>query len=57
MFAEALGGSVATKIDLAELKADLKADIAAIRGDMGTLKWMMGVLIALAIANFAKQFF
>jgi hypothetical protein len=26
-------------------------------GRLSTIKWMMGVLIAVALANFAKQFF
>ncbi|QDX81328.1 hypothetical protein B9N43_08785 [Denitratisoma sp. DHT3] len=43
--AEALDTTLATKSDIAELKAEL-----------AVLKWMMGVLIALAITNFAKQF-
>ncbi|MDP2794727.1 MAG: hypothetical protein Q8O25_11740 [Sulfurisoma sp.] len=64
VFAEALDSSVATKGDIAEVKTeivalrgDIKAELAAVRGEMGTLKWMTGVLIAIAIANFAKQFF
>lgn len=43
---EALDTTLATKSDVAELKAEL-----------ASIKWMMGVLIAVAIANFAKQFF
>ncbi|MCF8167297.1 MAG: hypothetical protein K9K38_08065 [Rhodoferax sp.] len=43
---EALGTSRATKIDSAEVKAEL-----------AVLKWMLGVVIAIAVANFAKQFF
>ncbi len=42
---EALDTTLATKADIAEVKAEL-----------AVLKWMMGVLIAIAIANFAKQF-
>ena len=64
VFAEALDNSLATKSDIAgvrtdvvELRGEMRAELSAARGDMGTLKWMMGVLIALAIANFAKQFF
>lgn len=54
---EALETQLATKADLLEVKNDLKLDIASLRGEMTTVKWMMGVLIAMAIANFAKQFF
>lgn len=43
---EALDTTLATKTDIAEVKAEL-----------AVMKWMMGVLIAIAIANFAKQFF
>lgn len=45
-----------TKADLMEVKADLRLEMAGIRGDLSTIKWMMGVLIAVAVANFAKQF-
>ncbi|MDP2783295.1 MAG: hypothetical protein Q8O38_01685 [Sulfurimicrobium sp.] len=45
-FAEALDSMLATKSDIAVL--DAKID---------KLTWMMGILIAIAIANFAKQFF
>lgn len=34
---------------------DLK--LAPIRAELLVIKWMMGVLIAIAIASFAKQFF
>lgn len=34
---------------------DLK--IAPITAELLLIKWMMGALIALAVANFAKQFF
>ena len=43
---EALDTTLATKSDIAVL--DAKVD---------KLPWMMGILIALAVANFAKQFF
>jgi hypothetical protein len=34
-----------------------KADIAVLDAKIDKLSWMMGILIALAVANFAKQFF
>ena len=43
---EALDTTLATKLDI----ADVKTELAVIR-------WMLGVVIALAAANFAKQFF
>jgi hypothetical protein len=38
-------------------KTDLQIELAPIKADLLLLKWMMGGLIALAISNFAKQFF
>ena len=46
ILAQALDTTLATKSDIVTL--DAKID---------KLSWMMGILIALAIANFAKQFF
>ena len=43
---EALDTTLATKADIGEVKAELTIQ-----------RWMMGVLIAIATANFAKQFF
>ena len=57
VLAEAMDSSLATKADLMEVKAELRLEMAGIRGELSTIKWMMGVLIAVAVANFAKQFF
>ena len=57
VLAEAMDSSLATKADLMEVKADLRLEMTGIRGELSTIKWMMGVLIAVAVANFAKQFF
>jgi hypothetical protein len=46
ILAQALDTTLATKSDIAGL--DAKID---------KLSWMLGILIALAVANFAKQFF
>ena len=46
ILAQALDTTLATKSDIVGL--DTKID---------KLSWMMGILIALAVANFAKQFF
>jgi hypothetical protein len=37
----------------------LQIELASIKADLNLLKWMMGILIAIAIAvaNFFKQFF
>jgi len=45
-FSEALDTTLATK-----------TDIEAIRAELVLVKWMLGVVIAISIANFAKQFF
>ncbi|MCX7092600.1 MAG: hypothetical protein NTY50_04020 [Methylobacter sp.] len=37
-------------------KKDLQIELAPIKADLNLLKWMMGALIALAVANFSKQF-
>jgi hypothetical protein len=57
--AEGLTEAMRSAIDETELvtKKDLQISLAPISADLNLLKWMMGVLIALAIANFAKQFF
>lgn len=53
VFSDALDSSLATKSDVQDLKHRL--DLVDAR--MDKLQWMMGVLIALSVANFAKQFF
>ena len=42
---------------LAALRTDMDTGFASVRADIAHTRWMMGVLIALAAANFAKQFF
>jgi len=57
---EALNTSLATKSDIREVRDDvakLDKEVALVKADIGLVKWMMGALIALAVANFAKQFF
>jgi len=48
--AEALDTTLTTKVDVMRLEAKLDHEASL-------LKWMVGVLLAVAIANFAKQFF
>ncbi len=57
ILAQALDTTLATKADLVEAKNDLKIEIAKLDGKVDKLSWMMGILIAIAAANFAKQFF
>lgn len=51
--AEALDTTLATKADL----SDLRLDMARMDAKIDKLSWMLAVLIAIALANFAKQFF
>ena len=57
--AEGLTDALRSAIDESELvtKKDLQIELAPIKADLNLLKWMMGALIAIAIANFGKQFF
>lgn len=57
ILAQALDNTLATKrdIDLLDVKID-KLD-SKLDHETSLLKWMLGVLIAIAAANFAKQFF
>jgi len=55
-FAEALDTSFATKHDIESLRADIAKLDARISGELILIKWMFGVVIAIAIANLAKQF-
>ncbi len=34
-----------------------KTDIEAIRAELVLVKWMLGVVIAISVVNFAKHFF
>lgn len=56
-FSEVLDTTLATKEDIQALRLDLKVEMAGFKGEMTSIKWMIGVLVGLAIANFVKQFF
>ena len=45
-----------TTSDLAEVKAELKQDIAAVKGDIKLLKWMIGVILACVAFPILKSF-
>lgn len=47
-------GELVTR-DYLDLK--LEKEFSPIRAELLVIKWMMGALIGIAIANFAKQFF
>lgn len=51
------GEKLATRRDLMEMELRIDMRFEALKGDMSLVKWMMGALIALAVANFSKQFF
>lgn len=56
----ALREEIVTKSELraqnAELKSELKADIAALRGEFGVVKWMAGFTLAIIVAIAFKVF-
>lgn len=57
-FKDASGeAEIATRKDIALAVAEIKTDIAIVRGEQVLVKWMLGAVLAIAIANFAKQFF
>lgn len=47
---------IATRKDIALADAEIKTEIANVRGAMDLVKWMLGAVLAMAIANLAKQF-
>jgi len=57
--AEGLTDAMRAAIDETELvtRKDFQIALVPIHADLNLLQWMMGVLIAIAVANFAKQFF
>ena len=57
--AEGLTEAMRSAIDESELvtKKDLQIALAPINADLNLVKWMLGAVLALAIANFAKQIF
>lgn len=57
ILAEALDTSLATRSDMLAVKADIERLDAKFNAKFDKLQWMLGILIAIAIANFAKQFF
>ena len=62
--AEVMDVQLASKGDIALLEKALRADQERIErkliehdGKFALLQWMVGIVIALAVANFAKQYF
>ena len=56
--AEGLTEAMRAAIEESELvtKKDLQIELAPIKADLNLIKWMMGALITIAIANLSKQF-
>ena len=48
---------IATRKDIALAVAGIRTDITAVKGEMALLKWLLGAVLAISIANFAKQSF
>lgn len=59
MMPKSLTEALRAAIDESELvtKRDLQIELAPLKADLLLLKWMVGALLGLAMANFAKQFF
>ena len=57
ILSEALDTSLATRTDMLAVKADIERMDAKFDAKFDKLQWMLGIVIALAVANFAKQFF
>ena len=56
ILSQALDSTLATKRDVDRVEIADKLD-AKIENEIALLKWMIGALIALAIANFGKRLF
>lgn len=57
ILAQALDDTLATKRDIDRLEVKVDKLESNLHHETTLLKWMIGVLIAIAAANFAKQFF
>ena len=53
---EAVTKNVATKADVAAVKADVETVEKTLRAEMGTVKWMVGLTLALVLAVLARSF-
>lgn len=53
ILAQVLDTTLATKSDI----VDVKIELAKMDAKLDRFMWMVGILIAIAVANFAKQFF
>ena len=60
ILSEVMDASLATKADIRNVRDDVvKVDrrMDGLDAKLDKLQWMIGIVIALAVANFAKQYF
>lgn len=57
ILSEALDTSLAMRADILAVKGDVERLNAKFDAKFDKLQWMLGIVIALAVANFAKHFF
>jgi len=57
ILADALDAQLATKSDVQRPESRIETLDTRLAGELTLVKWMLGAVIALAVANFAKQFF
>jgi hypothetical protein len=55
--AEALDTTLATKMDILRFESRIDGLDAKIEAKFDKVQWMLGAVLAIAVANFAKQFF
>ncbi len=53
---KAVSEGVATKGDIAELRAELKGDIGAVKAELWAVKWVLGFMFAIVLAMAARLF-
>ena len=53
---KAVSEGVATKSDVAELRAELKGEIAAVKAELWAVKWVLGFVLAVVLAMAARLF-
>lgn len=56
-FKDASGeAELATKRDIEQIRSEIREFKAEITGELKLNRWMLGAILGMAIANFAKQF-
>ena len=57
VLSEALDTTLATRADVQSVNVELERMESKFEAKFDKLSWMLGILIALAVANFGKHFF